>query len=50
MAASRAIDFKEQGNKAFQAGDFKEAEACYTRAYASTSTLIVLEQSLIAIN
>ena len=30
--ASSAIGFKELGNKAFQAGDFKEAERLYTTA------------------
>jgi STIP1 homology and U-box containing protein 1 len=28
---SKALEFKEQGNKCFQAGDYAAAEALYTK-------------------
>jgi STIP1 family protein 1 len=31
---SKALAFKEQGNKCFQAGDFAGAEGLYTKGYA----------------
>lgn len=37
--ATSAVTLKEQGNKAFQEADFKEAEILYTRAYVKQSLL-----------
>jgi hypothetical protein len=30
---SRALEFKEQGNRYFQTGDYVAAESLYTKAY-----------------
>jgi STIP1 family protein 1 len=35
--AARALAFKEQGNKCFQAGEFKQAEQLYTNAFVPFS-------------
>ncbi|KAI9871857.1 MAG: hypothetical protein M1830_001404 [Pleopsidium flavum] len=36
--ASKAVAFKEEGNKCFQAGDYKGAEALYTKAISKDPT------------
>ena len=31
---AKALEYKESGNKCFQAGDYVQAEALYSKAYA----------------
>lgn len=38
--AAQSLAYKEQGNKYFQAGEFKQAEQLYTKAFVPFSFLV----------